>query len=528
MFDRNQSRIIIILGLLGVFSCIFSFSRLSEIPALDFKFPLEKEKIIIKADSFIDLQGYSYRSPIKKVKALSDEKNIIYLQRRFGVKRANQFLKSLPLYYWQIDYVYGKDRKFLYSKKSRQLTRIFISPVDGKIIGFNHLPKPEEYKHFRILSKDESEAIADDFFSLIDFDISGFRMSRYSSIERKHIFEWEKIIPEFKTAKLRIKLDIFGDKVGNFSYFLELHPKEIKQFESGNILASVLSTVLNVLVFALVIFVLIVSIRKRKKLEWKFGLPFALLILLTSLINFYKLIDYKGSFLITFFCVSVFSAVVYFLWTMIVSCVAKFFAKESNIDFFPIKVSSSIMLSYIFVFTGLGFTMLIYVFIQKLFNPVATLGFYSFFSEFPHFRFSFLIAPLLSLSAAVGEELFFRALMISFINRYLKRMGPAIVLSSLIWSFIHVSPIGYGDVYPGFVKGLILLPIGILFGYIFIRFGLVCAIVTHYLYDLVAIGTSYLEFSNFRYLNENVIMMLAAAILPLLIVFYLKFKKPNA
>ena len=87
---------------------------------------------------------------------------------------------------------------------------------------------------------------------------------------------------------------------------------------------------------------------------------------------------------------------------------------------------------------------------------------------------------------------------------------------------------GYGDIYPSFIKGIILLPIGILFGYIFIKFGLICAIVTHYLHDLVVIGAAYLEFSNFRYANENIITMLIAAILPLIIVLYFKIKESSA
>ena len=531
MFDRSQSRIIIILGLLGVFGCVFSLSFLSGFSALDFKFPLEKDKVLNIADEFLNFQGILSPALVKKAKVLSSQQGIIYLQKTLGIETTNKLLESLPLYYWQIDYFYRGDRKIILplgKLKHPNRIRILIHPINGNIIGFSRLIPLDEYKYQRILSKNELEAIANNFFSSIEFDISDFRMMRYSPIERKYIFEWEKNNPEFKITKLKVKLEIFGDRVGNFHYFLDIPAKEFEKFKSNNIFGLALFIILNALVFALGVFALIISIVKRKKLEWRFGIVFALLMLISFLINFLKVGYYKGSYLVLFLFVSILTCVINFFWTIIVSCVSKLFAKESNLNMFPVKISSSILLSYIFFFSGLGFTMFFFIFVIKILKPITILGFDSFFSEFPSSKLSCLIAPFLSLSAAVFEEIFFRALMISFLNKYLKKTIWAIIISSLIWSFIHVSPIGYSDIYPGFIKGIILLPIGILLGYIFVRFGLICAIVTHYFHDLVVIGAAFLEFNNFRNVNENVITMLIAAILPLVIAFYFKLKESNA
>ena len=152
-------------------------------------------------------------------------------------------------------------------------------------------------------------------------------------------------------------------------------------------------------------------------------------------------------------------------------------------------------------------------------------GFYSFFSSFPSSRLSCVVPALLSLGAAVGEELFFRALLISFLHKFIKKISWCIVIASFVWSFIHLSPFGYDDISPGFLKGIFLLPIGILFGYILVRFGVVCAIATHYLYDLVVIGATFLEFNNFRYAGVTIAAMLIAAFVPLFIAASIRTKK---
>jgi membrane protease YdiL (CAAX protease family) len=529
MFDKSQSRIVIILGFLGIFCCIFSLAFISGISGTGFKFPLEKDKIIDKADKFLRLNRILPKPFfIRKARVSSNQESIIFLEKALGVDKANKLLESLPLYYWNVDYVFSLNKKnFLPLIKTKRFTRVVISPITGKIIGFNRLKQLDAQKHPRALSKNETEVIANDFFNSIDFKISDFRMTRYSSLGNDYIFEWEKDVPELAIAKLKVKLDLYGDRINNFHFFLKIPKNEFARLQLDSAINSFISFILRILVFMLGAWVLITTIIKRKELEWGFGLPFALLMLVSLLWNFLRITDYRGFYLAIFLYSSILICIIYFLWTMMMSSVAKLFAKETSFNMFPVKISSSIFVSYIFFFSGIGFTMLFFIFVIKIFNPVTTLGFDSFFSELASSRWSCLIAPLLSLQAGVFEELFFRALMISFFKKYLKSTILAIIISSLVWSFLHVAPIGDSDIYPSIIKGIILLPIGILFGYIFIRFGLVCAIITHYLHDLVVIGAAFLEFNNFRYVNENIVTLLISAVLPLLIAFYFKAKESN-
>jgi membrane protease YdiL (CAAX protease family) len=522
MFDKGRSRAITILGLLGVFSCVFSLSLLSKYSAIDFSFPLEKEKIISAADEFIQKQEFFVQPLVKKAQVSSDQQGTIYIQKKLGVEKAREFLKWLPLYYWQVDYTFPSKRNFLFF--SRDSARLLVSPIDAQIIGFKHRIPAEYYHAIEVFSKGQAEAIAREFFNSLGFDISGFEMTSYSALEKKYILEWQKDIAEPERSSLKVEIEILGDKVSDFRYSLDFDKDAARGLWFNDIVNNFLFLFLNTLTFALGIIVLIVAVIKRKVIEWKFGLTFALLMTIAFLVNFLKPGYRREWYVFIFFFASLLFCVIDFIWTWIVACVARLFSKEAGLDLFPVKISSAILVSYVFFFSGIGFTMLFFVFVVKALNPIATLGFDSFFSEFPSAKLSCLIAPLLSLGAAVFEEVFFRALMISFLKKYLKKTIWAVLLSTIIWCFMHVSPIGYSDIYPGFVKGLILLPIGILFAYIFLRFGLVCAIVTHYLHDLVVIGNAYLEFSNFRYVNENVVIMFIAAIMPLLVAQYFDLK----
>ncbi|MFH1622794.1 MAG: CPBP family intramembrane glutamic endopeptidase [Candidatus Omnitrophota bacterium] len=526
MFDRNiQSRTIVILGLLGFFGCFSSLPFLSQVKALDFKFPLKKNTVFESTDGFLHAQGILSEPFVKKAKISSSQEGIIYIQKKLGIEDAYEHLRFLPLYYWQVDYTYKQEKESIFSKKNR--VKILVDPISANVIGYNRFIATADYKDVRILSKNESEEIANNFFSLINFNSSEFKLTRYFPIEGKYIFEWEKEVEQLKTAKLKIKLEIFGDKVGNFQYFLNIPKKELRVIQANNIFAVGLSLTLYALVFLFGLIVTIISFFRRREIQWRFGLSFALLMSISFMVNLLKIGNYKGFYLSLFLVTSILIGIAIFLWTVIASSASKLFSKDSSLNFFPVKISYSIFLSYVFFFSGMGFTMFFFIFVIKIFNPIMTLGFDSFFSEFPSSKFSCLIAPLLSLSAAISEEILFRALMISFLKKYFKNIIWPVVISTFIWSFLHVSPVAYSDIFPNFVQGIILLPIGFLFSYIFIKFGLMCAITTHFLHDLVVIGSAFLEFNNFGNVNLNVEILLFFAIIPLIIAFYLRHKEAH-
>ena len=151
MFDRGQSRIIIILGLLGFFACFFSLPLLSGYSAVDFEFPLEKEEIIEAADRFIYSQGSLPLPLVKKANVSSDREAIIFIQRKLGPEKASELWGSIPLYYWQVDYLFPQTNRFSYISNRKililnsflDLQRRWIfntSETESTILYSGHIP----------------------------------------------------------------------------------------------------------------------------------------------------------------------------------------------------------------------------------------------------------------------------------------------------------------------------------------------------------------------------------------------------
>ncbi len=83
------------------------------------------------------------------------------------------------------------------------------------------------------------------------------------------------------------------------------------------------------------------------------------------------------------------------------------------------------------------------------------------------------------LSAAFDEELLFRVAAILLIWRVVRVRWVAVVLAAMLWAFLHSN---YPQ-QPGYIRGVELTIVGIAWGALFLRYGLVATLTAHYLYD---------------------------------------------
>ena len=90
------------------------------------------------------------------------------------------------------------------------------------------------------------------------------------------------------------------------------------------------------------------------------------------------------------------------------------------------------------------------------------------------------IYPLLTgLVAATMEEFLFRLVAISLLLRWFKRSWLALLVSAVVWAFLHAD---YPQE-PIYIRGLELTIVGILLGIVFLRFGVWATIISHYVYN---------------------------------------------
>jgi hypothetical protein len=95
-----------------------------------------------------------------------------------------------------------------------------------------------------------------------------------------------------------------------------------------------------------------------------------------------------------------------------------------------------------------------------------------------------LIPLAVSVMAATNEEFMFRFFGIAFLRRLIKSLPLAVILQAFIWGFLHSS---YPQ-QPGFVRGIEVGIIGVVAGFIMLRFGIWATLTWHFTIDAIFIG----------------------------------------
>ena len=114
------------------------------------------------------------------------------------------------------------------------------------------------------------------------------------------------------------------------------------------------------------------------------------------------------------------------------------------------------------------------------------------YSNMLNTAFPFLYPLLIGFVAAISEEFTFRLFAIPLLKKYLKVTFLALLLPAVIWAFGHSTY----PVFPIYFRGIELTIAGLLFGYFFIRFGLVTCVVAHYVLDALLVALPLLRSSH--------------------------------
>jgi membrane protease YdiL (CAAX protease family) len=98
------------------------------------------------------------------------------------------------------------------------------------------------------------------------------------------------------------------------------------------------------------------------------------------------------------------------------------------------------------------------------------------------------LMPVLAWAAAISEEAVFRFFGIGLFRRWFKNTFAAALLPTLFWALGHVMY----PFYPATTRLFELMIIGLLFSFIFVRYGFITAMFTHAIFNSVAVGMSLL------------------------------------
>ena len=92
----------------------------------------------------------------------------------------------------------------------------------------------------------------------------------------------------------------------------------------------------------------------------------------------------------------------------------------------------------------------------------------------------FLTAFIVGASAGLSEEISFRLFSISLGKRWFKNTLVAVIISSIVWGFGHTTYL----IFPMWFRGIEVSLLGFFIAFLYLRFGIIPAVITHYLFDV--------------------------------------------
>ncbi|AZS17144.1 CPBP family intramembrane glutamic endopeptidase [Paenibacillus lutimineralis] len=97
-----------------------------------------------------------------------------------------------------------------------------------------------------------------------------------------------------------------------------------------------------------------------------------------------------------------------------------------------------------------------------------------------------LLFPLLAWVAGIGEEAVYRLFGIAMLKKMFRSTFVASLITSLIWAFGHT----LYPIYPVISRPIELMFIGLLFSFVFLRYGFITAVFSHVIFDTILMSIS--------------------------------------
>ena len=419
-----------------------------------------------------------------------------YLELAHGVPRLEALTRDgVSLWYWTVRW---------FKPEQHEEFSAWLDP-QRRVTGFSHTI--EEEREGASLDPAAALALAEDFLRrhVTHHPFERLRFVSDSSERRLHrvdyYFEWERDDLRAGDAPYRLNVGIQGDTIGSYGESLEVPENWTRDFEKKREVNQLCFTIAMwaLLPIAVGLFVMFVVYLRRHQLRvraipWGWLVFFAAVLVGGELSNIPSFVfDYEttvkwGSFVSS----GVMQAArnvgfgVAGMWILIV--IADAFHREGlpqhptfRRALGPLALRDphtlrALGLGIVFAATGLAYVSSFYVIAQRFgaWCPVEIEYVEAFNGWLPW------IAPLhTGLTAAFGEELLFRVIGILLYVKVFRVRWLAVLLAGATWAFLH----SYYAQMPGYIRGVELTAEGALWGVLFLRFGIVTTLTTHYLYN---------------------------------------------
>lgn len=463
-------------------------------PSASIDLKLSRAKVAEISRKWAEDLGYNKPRVISSTEFSFDNDGKTFLEYELGTSEANKLMKEqMPIWSWRTRFC--REHEF-------EEFKTWISP-GGKLYGLDH--DIENNKSLPSLSKEVAEKFAYEFIeSKAGIELEGYKLVRSAAISQPHrtdySFTWEDAQHDVKGARLRAQATVSGNLLTEFSYFLYVPESWERKFSTirswNNLLGSIASPVYTLLEFiAVFVFFWMVT---ANNIRWRFSIISAgavtLIGALDNLNNIASVIDDYNThnsfigYILQFVVQTVAGMLPQFLSNIILIGAAEAIYRQSypamvSFENFFSRVGSrsvaivkSQFLGYLLMAIDLGWIVSYYL-LGEHFHFWCPLGIDNY--QILSCVFPFFSALALGVSASVTEELMYRVLALSIVQKLTRNFWFANFFQAAAWAFMHSN---YPQ-QPAYARGVELTVGGMFHGWILRRYGILPSLISHYLFD---------------------------------------------
>ncbi|MBN1138520.1 MAG: GNAT family N-acetyltransferase [Anaerolineae bacterium] len=479
-------------GIAGLIVIVALYDRAFPSAALDLE--LSRQQIADEANAYLAYRGYNvtgYESALTFSQAYMAS---VYLQRTLGIPQTNALARQedLPLWYWDARW---------FRPLQQQEFRLSLMP-NGEVIALRRVV-PEDAPG-AALPQAEARTLAEEYLTGDrGWDLANWEMVTASSVTRlgrqDHHFEWKRSNWDTGDSELRLAVDIQGDQVGGYGYWIQVPEAFVRSYAEQRSMADFLDNIafyLGAGSFGLAALIFFYISHRRGITPWHEGLKPGLAV--AGVYALYTLnwlplakADYGttqsyGVFWVnqvigTLITAGAIAGVVMILWTGGRALARKVWPQQDRLlprgddrwSTFGRSTWRGIMVGCL---DG-GVVVLFYLAVTRLFGawlPMDLPDVNLFATPVP------FAAPLaVGVIPAVVEEFLFRLIGIGLVLALLRKHWLALLIPGVLWAFAHTSYISD----PIYLRGIEVTITALIYGYIFTRFDLATTIVAHLTYN---------------------------------------------
>jgi hypothetical protein len=496
------------------------------VPAANISLDMSRSEALQQARQFVEDQGYALDGYESAIKFHWDQGAKVYLEKELSLADANRVMaEEEGVWFWNCRW---------YQPGNLEEFRLWLSPK-GEVVGMAHII-PEDQAG-QSLTAQEAHKRATAFLEGLGIDLSNYEMQSRRSEDRPtrrdHNFTWERQNFDAKDADYRILVTILGDEVGIYQRRIHV-PEEWSRDEAltrwhRDLLFRLAMLFKRVLEVASVILLFYMLRSKGIHLRHAvlFGLAVGLFEAATAANTWgtawfdYSPNDsaaaFRGDFL-----VQVASQFLYnFVYVAFLAIVAQALGRSSLPRYGQVDhvthsryYSSQAFLTAALVgtcaiFIHSGYFATFYVLGKEYFGVWAPQR--TPFTNVLSTPFPFLHPMTSGLGAALREELLYRVIAVSLVLRLTGIRWIAVVIPAIVWALAH-SPYPQEPVY---IRTVELTVVGVFYGYLLLRYGLVTTLISHYGYNVI-VGSAVLLQSGDRTLQASGAVAVLSIFVPLL------------